>query len=120
MPDDVTPLTSNSEAAAPVRGALGQMLLRERVISQPTLIAAWHFRSALGGRLGAVPARIGAISESSLLPVLSEQLGMPGLPHADRRAIASPVLATLEYSGQTPEWWLDQEAFGLGPRGRTG
>jgi general secretion pathway protein E len=105
---------SPGEAAAPdighQPGALGQMLLARGLISDADLERGLAFQARFGGRLGGILVRIGALSESGLLAVLSEQLGLPVLTGGDIPDDAGIVLATIARSGQRPEWWLDQEA----------
>jgi general secretion pathway protein E len=89
---------------------LGQLLLARGMIKEGDLDRGLAFQSRFGGRLGAVLVRIGAVSESDLLMVLSQQLGLPILGGNDLPEDPDLILATMARSGYAPEWWLDQEA----------
>ena len=56
---------------------LGQLLLAAGLISPADLERALTLQQQIGGRLGGLLIRIGAVSEDNLLPVLAEQLAMP-------------------------------------------
>lgn len=58
---------------------LGQILLAREAIRVTDLERALELQSQVGGRLGSLLIRIGALSEDQLLEVLSEQLGLPVL-----------------------------------------
>ncbi len=94
-------------AAAPLR--LGELLLQAGLINAQDLARGLDFQQRFGGRLGAVLVRIGAISEDSLLLVLSQQLGLPVLEQAQLPQEAAPLLAVIEASGVEKDWWLDQQ-----------
>jgi general secretion pathway protein E len=105
----------DSGLSAPVRqlgpAPLGQMLLASGLISAVDLERGLAFQQRFGGRLGAVLVRIGALPESELLGVLSEQLALPIIAGSDIPSDPELVLATIERSGCPQEWWLDQEAI---------
>ncbi|OGG51567.1 MAG: hypothetical protein A3F84_06390 [Candidatus Handelsmanbacteria bacterium RIFCSPLOWO2_12_FULL_64_10] len=56
---------------------LGQVLVRRKVITSQQLEAALQEQAAVGGRLGAVLARMGLASEEAVYAALSEQMGVP-------------------------------------------
>lgn len=56
---------------------LGEMLIARGAIDTGDLTRALDLQSEIGGRLGSLLIRIGALSEEQLLVVLSEQLGLP-------------------------------------------
>src|SRR5579884_1582722 len=111
MQPDLADAPQAAPAAAPELRPLGQMLLAGGLIGESDLERGLAFQARFGGRLGAVLVRIGALSEAGLLSVLSEQLGLPVLAATAMPAEAGPILAALERSGLSPEWWLDQEAL---------
>ncbi len=90
---------------------LGQMLLARGLLSPVDLERGLAFQQRFGGRLGAVLVRIGALPESELLSVLSEQLGMPVLAAAGIPTDPGAFQAAIGRSGCPAEWWLDQEAL---------
>lgn len=55
---------------------IGELLLQRGLIESRDLEKALALQSSVGGRLGSVLIRIGAISEEYLLPVLAEQLNV--------------------------------------------
>ena len=105
---------SSAKMVEPVAGgsptALGQMLLARGLIGEADLERGLAFQAQFGGRLGGVLVRIGALSESDLIGVLSEQLGLPVLAGSDIPGDVGLILATIARSGQPAEWWLDQGA----------
>ena len=103
-------------SASPFRSAalslpLGELLLKRMAIRAADLDRALELQASVGGRLGSLLVRIGALSEEQLLEALSEQLDLPVLG----REVALPldpsewgVAATeLDWS----EWMLDQQVL---------
>src|SRR5205823_9068580 len=111
MNTEVNDLLLNKHAVTRVPKSLGQMLLAQELVSESDLARGLAFQARFGGRLSSVLVRIGALSESSLLSVLSEQLDLPILGGTVIPSDPAIVLSTLAQSGLTPEWWLDQEAL---------
>src|SRR5438132_9923243 len=93
-------------ASAPGPAPLGQMLLARGLLSAVDLERGLAFQQRFGGRLGAVLVRIGALPESELLSVLSEQLGLPVIAASELPSDPDVVLATTRRSGYPAEWWL--------------
>ncbi|MDX4055133.1 type II secretion system protein, partial [Pseudomonas aeruginosa] len=56
---------------------LGQRLLERGLVSGQELERALDLQRRLGGRLGGILVRSGAISENTLMQVLAEQLRLP-------------------------------------------
>ncbi len=86
------------------------MLLARGMVSASDLDAALALQTDVGGLLGLLLVRIGALSEQSLLEVLSEQLGLaiqlPGdLPAPDR------IGAFLAESRTPHAWWQERQAL---------
>ena len=97
-PEDLTPL-------------LGELLQRDGLVDAADLERGLDLQSRIGGRLGSVLMRIGALSEDNLLQALSAQLGLPVLgvdyPLPDEealRAFGSSAPAGLD-------WLVDQQAL---------
>jgi len=90
---------------------LGQLLLQRDLLEQQDLDKALTLQASIGGRLGAILIRIGAISEDNLLPVLAEQLQYPLLSVQDIPPTQTEYLALIEDSGIALDWWLDQEVI---------
>lgn len=90
---------------------LGAHLLEKKLITPEDLQKALAFQKRIGGRLGPILIRIGAISEENLLRVLS---GLLHIPLADANELpADPRFFSraIEQSGIELDWWLDQEAL---------
>ncbi|MFZ4791971.1 MAG: GspE/PulE family protein [Candidatus Competibacteraceae bacterium] len=87
---------------------LGELLLAKELINTADLDKALLLQQQIGGRLGALLIRIGALSEDSLLPVLAEQLEMPLLDADELLTLGS---AWLEQTGVELNWWIDQEVL---------
>jgi general secretion pathway protein E len=96
--------------AMPAAERLGDLLLARGAVRPADLERALELQAAVGGRLGQLLVRTGAISEEQLLDVLSEQLGLPVLG----RDVAAPTdRAALGGPGGTlpPDWMLDQQVL---------
>ena len=96
--------------AAP-RRRLGELLV-ERGVAQPADIErALQIQRSVGGKLGALLVRTGALSEDALLRALSAQLGAPYLSEPDD---LPDHLAAYGFMAQAPvklDWLLDNAAL---------
>ncbi|MFK5968877.1 MAG: ATPase, T2SS/T4P/T4SS family [Candidatus Marithrix sp.] len=86
---------------------LGEMLIEAGFVNSQEVERAMEFQSRLGGKLGAVLIRLGALSEDNLLKILSIQLDMPVIE--DIPMDIAPLLSLIEKSKIDQDWWLDQE-----------
>jgi len=90
---------------------LGEMLQERGLVSAADVQHALELQARLGGRLGALLMRVGAISEDSLLEVLAAQLDLPLLgrdaPMPDE-ALLRDSAAQLQVSA---DWMLDQQVL---------
>ena len=88
---------------------LGELLIAKGLIRQQDLDGALSVQNSVGGLLGLILVRVGALSESDLLGVLSEQLG---LPVQARDAMPSPaqVEAFFDDTRTTHAWWSERQA----------
>ena len=102
MPTPVRAQTS------PTPGRLGDLLLARGAVRPGDLERALELQAAVGGRLGQLLVRTGALSEEQLLDVLSEQLGLPLL---GREITAPSDLSTWGGPGDAlpADWMLDQQ-----------
>jgi general secretion pathway protein E len=104
-------MSSNAPAQplAPSAGTrrLGELLVARGLASAGEIAKALAFQQQYGGRMGNILVRLGALSEESLLPVLSEQLEIPLLESGEWPADADQVRAAIEASGLPAEWWAD-------------
>lgn len=92
-----------------IQPRLGEMLISANLISEQDVQRALEFQARFGGELGGVLIRMGALSEDSLLTILSKQLNLPLLPSREIPLDVSVILDTIEKSGIEKDWWLDQE-----------
>lgn len=90
-------------------GLIGTLLVQRGLVAAGELEKALAFQRQFGGRLGSVLMRIGALSEDSLLPVLSEQLGLPILLPQDAPSSGSSMTTMMRAAGLSTEWFIDQE-----------
>jgi len=90
--------TSDGDVQAPRAKAastgLGELLLRESVISLDQLDDAKHEIQKHGGKLGGALAHLGYVSEAQLVSFLSKQYGVPSI-NVDEVAIPEEVLALI-------------------------
>ncbi len=86
---------------------LGELLIDRQLISAGDVQKALAFQAQFGGRIGSVLVRLGALSEDSLVPVLSDQLGIPMLGGDEWPASGDAVRSVLGGAGYSLEWWLD-------------
>jgi general secretion pathway protein E len=93
---------------------LGELLLDKALIRQTDLETALSIQGSMGGVLGLILVRVGAISENDLLAMLSEQLD---LPIQSREEMPSPaeLEAFLEETRTTHAWWVERQAVAWRP-----
>ncbi|MBO3274601.1 GspE/PulE family protein [Pseudomonas schmalbachii] len=88
---------------------LGQRLIQQGLASTQEVERALELQSRIGGRLGAILMRSGVISETALLDVLTEQLGMP-LVGRHLEAPGFPELAAfLDGTRINLDWFLTEQ-----------
>jgi len=97
---------------------IGERLVAAGIVSADEVDKALALQRRVGGRLGGLLLRLGALSEEQLLKALAEQLAMPLLEPADLPADVQAVRDWLGRLPPDPEWWLDQEALAW-PAGET-
>lgn len=90
---------------------LGEILLAREAVRPTDLDRALELQAAVGGRLGSLLVRIGALSEDQLLDVLAEQLGLPVLG----RDVALPLdpadWGLPGHDVPAVDWMLDQQVL---------
>jgi len=110
MPSPGANMTHADHAAAeaPASGQLlGELLVVRGLASRQDIAKALAFQQQYGGRIGSILVRLGALSEESLLPVLSEQLGIALLGSGEWPEDAAAIAAAVEASGLPLDWWID-------------
>ena len=88
---------------------IGELLVAQALVAADEVARALAFQRQVGGRLGAVLVRMGALSEDQLLPQLSEQLGMTVLGSQELAAHATAMRETVEGCSLSRAWLLAQE-----------
>ncbi|MDM8565259.1 ATPase, T2SS/T4P/T4SS family [Candidatus Halobeggiatoa sp. HSG11] len=86
---------------------IGEMLIEAGFVNSQEVERAIEFQSRLGGKLGAVLIRLGALSEDNLLNILSKQLDIPIIENIP--IDVAPLIDLIEKSKIEQDWWLDQE-----------
>ena len=89
---------------------LGQMLIARGTISEADLARALELQASVGGRLGSLLIRIGALSEDQLLDTLCVQLDLPLLG----RDVQMPEVEAWVIPGDDPvsvDWMQDREVL---------
>jgi general secretion pathway protein E len=102
----------SSDAAlrvAPRDRLLGELLLDAGLVGAADLERGLALQQKLGGRIGSVLMRIGAVSEDNLLQVLSRQLGLPVMGAEVPAPDEDMVRLTAVQAPSGIEWLLDQQ-----------
>lgn len=90
---------------------LGELLIERGLVTAADVQRALDMQGRIGGRIGALLMRVGAVSEDSLLDALGAQLELPLLGRElalpDEGAIRDGALA----NGISVDWMLDQQAL---------
>ena len=106
-----TPLAASElEQVEPEQGPpkrLGEMLVERNFVQQADIDRALQIQRTVGGRLGALLVRTGAISEDALLRTLAEQIGLLYLADADDLPDAMDMYRFMSTSPIKLEWFLD-------------
>ncbi len=95
----------------PTLSPLCSLLVAQGKISEKDAHNALTYQHNLGGSLGAILIRLGAISEESLLECLSSHLGVSVLDPLEIPTDSQTYLEAIENSGIELDWWLDQEVL---------
>ncbi len=86
---------------------LGEMLVERNFVQQADIDRALQIQRTVGGRLGALLVRTGAISEDALLRTLAEQIGLLYLADTDDLPDAMDMYRFMSTSPIKLEWFLD-------------
>ena len=88
---------------------LGKLLVEGGHVQQEDVERALQIQEGMGGRLGAILLRTGALSEDVLLSVLSRQLGMTYLRSANELPDSLASFHFMVDSPIRPEWYVDRK-----------
>ena len=96
---------------APAPSRLGERLLARGAIRSADLERALELQAQMGGRLGSLLVRIGALSEEQLLEALSEQLALPLLGREVTLPLDPAEWGVPASDTDWNEWMLDQQVL---------
>jgi general secretion pathway protein E len=105
------PASPHAATPSPALRRLGELLVERHLATPADIGKALAFQQQFGGRIGSILVRLGALSEESLLPVLSEQLGIPLLDSSEWPVDAQAARVPLEASGIVADWWVDNDVI---------
>jgi general secretion pathway protein E len=88
---------------------LGELLVHKGLVAQGDVERALEAQLKVGGRIGSLLMRAGALSEDLLLDVLAEQLEMPIVGQQVPEPTLTEVVTFTESVGIEPDWLLDQQ-----------
>ena len=97
--------------AAPRDRLLGELLLDAGLVGAADLERGLALQQKIGGRIGSVLMRIGAVSEDNLLQVLSRQLGLPVMGHEVPAPDEDMARLTAMQAPAGIDWLLDQQVL---------
>ena len=86
---------------------LGEMLLERNAVQQADIDRALQIQRTVGGRLGTLLVRTGAVSEDALLRTLAEQVGALYLADADDLPDTLDMYRFMSESPIKLDWFLD-------------
>ena len=93
------------------RHPIGKMLLDKGYLHPDDLEKGIQIQESVGGRLGSVLLRIGAISEDLLLETLSEQLSLPYLKDLETLPDTLSMYQFMVDSPIKTDWFIDQKVI---------
>ncbi|MDT4802346.1 type II secretion system protein E [compost metagenome] len=88
---------------------LGQRLLERGLVTQQELERALDLQRKLGGRLGGILVRSGALSENMLMQVLAEQLQMPLVGEHLPRPADEAIAGFLQSTPINTDWFVEEQ-----------
>ena len=90
---------------------IGRRLIEKELITEADLKTAAAIQNQIGGKMGAILLRMGAVSEEALLQVLSTVLSIPVAEPDDLPSDPEVYMDAMEQSGIALDWYLDQDAL---------
>ena len=90
---------------------LGEMLCARGLVSSEDVEKALKIQSSVGGRLGTLLVRIGAVSEDQLLQVLAEQLQVVYLRNSNELPDNLLVFQFMSLSPIKLDWFIDHSVL---------
>ena len=96
---------------------LGQMLVERKFVQPDDIDKALKIQASVGGRLGALLVRTGAVSEDLCLQTLADQLDMVYLRNSEELPDSLEVYQFIAQSPIKPEWFVDNAVLMWGEQG---
>ena len=90
---------------------LGEMLVAEGSVRPAEVERALEMQQRIGGRIGSLLVRVGAVSEDTLLDALARQLQLPLLGRDLPQPDEAQLRALLRTPGISVDWLLDQQVL---------
>ena len=90
---------------------LGELLVQRQLVAPADLEKALQIQQSVGGRLGALLVRIGAVSEDLLLQTLAERLNLPYLRQGEDLPDSLELYRFMVESPIKLDWFLDRAAL---------
>jgi len=87
---------------------LGRILLERGLLDEADIEKALRFQHELGGRIGGILVRLGALSEETLLPVLAWQLELPLLDAIENIELDA-ILSAIQASQLAQSWFVTKQ-----------
>ena len=101
--------TEHSVLVSSRTALLGEILVTRGFVTEEDVTNALRVQASVGGRIGALLMRAGAISEDILLECLASQLDMPVLGRDMKEPVITDILSFIELHDLNEEWLLDQQ-----------
>jgi general secretion pathway protein E len=100
-------VTESAQNLASSETLLGQVLVERNYVQPQDLEKALQIQQSVGGRLGTLLVRIGAVSEDLLLQTLAEQLNVVYLRNSEELPDSLQVFQFMAASAIKLDWFLD-------------
>jgi general secretion pathway protein E len=93
---------------------IGEMLVKKGLVRPNDVENALSIQGSVGGVIGLILVRLGALSENDLLGVLSEQLSLP-IQTKEEMPAPDELEAFLEETRTTHAWWVERQVAAWRP-----
>lgn len=93
-----------------MRQRIGELLVSRGLISERDLANGLGLQADVGGLLGLILVRLGALSETQLLDAVSDQLAIPVLAPEETPAL-EVIAGFVAETGSPLSWWADRQAL---------
>ncbi len=96
---------------------LGQMLVERKYVQPEDVEKSLKIQASVGGRLGALLVRTGAVSEDLCLQTLADQLDVVYLRNSEELPDSLEVYQFIDQSPIKPDWFVDNAVLMWGEQG---